>query len=161
MTSLLPWSKNCFIVSLDMLICTNLSIPLSLSLCLYAYLSSCLPAYLRVLSVSVICTFNVWWTDLYFCQLEYSTCYVSSQSDLFWFNLSGARLDTSHDDYPEDGFEQLLPRPLLVIKGTTPTAVTLEWEWTLLPEQIAGADIVYSVLTLGSKFHSNVNSSFW
>ncbi|KAL9960972.1 hypothetical protein ACROYT_G034482 [Oculina patagonica] len=79
---------------------------------------------------------------------------------LLWFNLSGAGLDTSHDDYPQDGSEQLLPRPLLVIKGTTPTTVTLEWEWTLLPEQIAGADIVFSVLILGSKFHSNINSSF-
>lgn len=79
--------------------------------------------------------------------------------DLFWFNLLG--LGTSHDDYPQDESEQLLPKPLLVIKGTTPTAVTLEWEWTLLPEQIAGADIVYSVLILGSKFHGNINSSFW
>lgn len=81
--------------------------------------------------------------------------------DLIWFNLAGAGQGISHDDYPQDGSEQLLPRPLLVIKGTTPTTVTLEWEWTLLSEQIAGADIVYSVLILGSKFHSNINSSFW
>lgn len=54
-----------------------------------------------------------------------------------------------------------LPRPLLVVKGTTPTTVTLEWEWTLLPEQIAGSDIVYTVLVLGRKFQSNVNSNFW
>lgn len=69
-------------------------------------------------------------------------------------------LGTSPEDLPQDGSEQL-PRPLLVIKGTTPTTVTLEWEWSLLPEQIAGADILYSVLILGSKFHSNINSSLW
>ena len=69
-------------------------------------------------------------------------------------------LGTSPADLPHDGSEQL-PRPLLVIKGTTPTTVTLEWEWSLLPEQIAGADVLYSVLILGSKFHSNITSSLW
>ena len=69
-------------------------------------------------------------------------------------------LGTSPEDLPQGGSEQL-PRPLLVIKGTTPTTVTLEWEWSLLPERIAGADVLYSVLILGSKFHSNINSSLW
>ena len=76
-------------------------------------------------------------------------------------SLSVAELDASHKDIAQDRSEQPLPRPLLVIKGTTPTTLTLEWEWTLLPEQIADSDIVYSVLALGSKFHSNINSSFW
>ena len=67
---------------------------------------------------------------------------------------------TCKDSIPEES-TQLLPRPLLVIKGTTPTIVTLEWEWTLLPDQIAGADIVYSVLIIGTKFHGNIDSSFW
>ncbi|KAJ7382965.1 hypothetical protein OS493_031741 [Desmophyllum pertusum] len=77
---------------------------------------------------------------------------------------AGGTLDSlqgaSHDHNPQDESQQLLPRPLLVIKGTTPITVTLEWEWTLLAEHIAGADIVYSVLILGSKFHSDINSSF-
>lgn len=60
-----------------------------------------------------------------------------------------------------DVSEQLLPRPLLVIKGTSSGTVTLEWEWALLPEQIGDWDIVYSVLVLGSKFQTNINSSFW
>lgn len=69
-------------------------------------------------------------------------------------------MEISYDKNSADGSEHL-PRPLLVIKGTTPTAVTLEWEWTLQPKQIAGADIVYSVFSLGRKFHSDINSNFW
>ena len=83
-------------------------------------------------------------------------CYVTNVVPL---PIAGMSV-TCNDRVPKES-EQLLPRPLLVIKGTTPTVVTLEWEWTLLPDQIAGADIVYSVLIIGSKFHSNVDSSFW
>ena len=75
-------------------------------------------------------------------------------------SLPIAGMSVSYNDSVPEESEQLLPRPLLVIKGTTPTVVTLEWEWTLLPDQIAGADIVYSVLIIGSKFHSNIDSSF-
>ncbi|PFX18395.1 Titin [Stylophora pistillata] len=67
------------------------------------------------------------------------------------------------EEEAEDRFQggsKHLPRPLLVIKGTTPTTVTLEWEWNLLPGQIVGADIVYSVFALGRKFHSDINSNF-
>ena len=78
----------------------------------------------------------------------------------YFSHIYHLELGTSPADLPQDGSEQL-PRPLLVIKGTTPTTVTLEWEWSLLPEQIAGADVLYSVLILGSKFHSNINSSLW
>ena len=89
-------------------------------------------------------------------------CMVNSTySLLIMVSMPTAGLDPSYDESIQDESEQLLPRPILVIKGTTPTTVTLEWEWTLLPEQIAGSDIVYSVLILGSKFHSNINSSFW
>ncbi|XP_068713854.1 uncharacterized protein [Montipora foliosa] len=69
-------------------------------------------------------------------------------------------LETRYEGDMQDISAQRLPRPLLVIKGTTPATVTLEWEWTLLPEQIAGSDIVYTVLILGSKFQSNINSNF-
>ena len=76
-------------------------------------------------------------------------------------SLSFAELETICEGDMQDISAQHLPRPLLVIKGTTPATVTLEWEWTLLPEQIAGSDIVYTVLILGSKFQSNINSNFW